>query len=286
MNEILSKFPKEDFYVVFGTSHSAGWCKDDNQIIMPNEKNWTKQFEKLSGVPVLNLAVGGCTAYEMQNMVIDFLYYYKHQPNKCIGAFIEARQSEFFVWIDKKDDINFNKVNLVPDILSGREYTDSSKHTDFLHSVADKENAIHYNKQGDLKDWLNGFIEHQLGGMYNYYDSLYVLYKMTQMLNTYDIKNYSFYWASSDYNDNPDSDYNTDSAQKLVEISEQMDINFIKFDPESEDNFFHNNSAIKAVQQIKGNTWIENNTCSCYHQNEHFHKELAQIINKVIYNDG
>lgn len=280
--EILDNFPKEDFYVVFGTSHSAGWCKDANQIIMPNEKNWTKQFQKLSGVPVLNLSVGGCTSYEMQNMVIDFLYYYKQQSSKCIGAFIEARQAEFYVWVDKKDSIKFNKVNLVPYILSGRDYTDSTKHTDFMHSVADKVNVIHDNSQGDLKDWLNGFVEHQLGGMYPYYDSLYVLYKITQMLNTYNIKNYSFYWASTHYTGSSDSDHNTNSEQKLVEISEQMDINFINFNPDSENSFFHNNSAIRAVAEIRGNTWVKNNQCSCHHHNEHFHKELAQIINKVI----
>ena len=41
--EILDVFPKEDFYVVFGTSHTAGWCERNNERIMSHEHNWCSQ---------------------------------------------------------------------------------------------------------------------------------------------------------------------------------------------------------------------------------------------------
>ena len=31
--EIIDNFPKEDFYVVFGTSFSAGWCDNGSERI-------------------------------------------------------------------------------------------------------------------------------------------------------------------------------------------------------------------------------------------------------------
>lgn len=283
--DILSKFPNDDFYVVFGTSHSAGWCNNGKEILMPKENNWPTQFEKLCGIPVLNLAVGGCTHYEMQNMVIDFLYYYKQQSSKCIGAFIEARQNEYQVWIDKKHATKFDKVKLVPEITTGRDYTDSTEHTSFMYQVASKETAHLYDNYDEIQKWLHDTIEHQLGGMFPYYDSLHVLYNMTKMLNTHDIKNYSFYWVSSDYTDDLESDYNINSTKTIVELSEQMGINFIKFNSSVNYPFFHNNSALRAVADIKGQDWVLRNTCICHHQNEQFHKEFAQIMNKVIHNE-
>ena len=98
--EIIDNFPKEDFYVVFGTSHSAGWCDNGSERIMSREENWPAQLEKMLNKPVFNLAMGGVTPQLMLEIVCDFLYYYSKQNAKCLGAIIEPRAQDYTVLKD------------------------------------------------------------------------------------------------------------------------------------------------------------------------------------------
>lgn len=300
--EILDNFPKEDFYVVFGSSHSAGWC-DNRDIgqgrIMDRHKNWPGQLEKRLGKPVFNLAMGGVMPQTMLEIVCDFAYYYSKQNKKCLGAFIEPRAHDFCVVKDETElQIGFgtfeNSASQI-DVLQhhaialGRDYYTKDTDSNFynIFKLGRQINAGRYNKYKDIdkntENWVLGCVENQFSGAVVYFDCLNILLRMTQVLHSHSIPNYTFYWEPGEpYLDNK-------SKQKKIQhlfyhtMSAYINrgINYVRADNKT---FLHMNSfdIIKMVRNRTGEEFLQENKCKCQHYNENVSKVVADILYEEI----
>ena len=290
--EILDVFPKEDFYVVFGTSHTAGWCERNNERIMSREHNWCSQLSKKLGKPVFNLALGGNTPDIMLEMVSEFVYYYNKQHAKCLGAIIEARAADHSVFFD---DDEFIKTRELKDkhfeiashhaITLGRDYITKNTTSNFYNicNIARQLNGPVATKYKDLTNdqlkWVQKTVEHTMVGAYIHFNCLNKLLRMTQILHAVNIPNYCFYWESEKVEGL--NDHETYNMQKLyystVNAYSQRGLNFINWQKEKplNKNSFH---MLTEIERRNGIEFLNQNECACQHYNEKVSAEAAQIL--------
>ena len=305
--DILDNFPKEDFYVAFGSSHTAGWCDDGTERIMSREKNWPAQLEKKIGKPVFNLGMGGVMPQTMLEIVCDFLYYYKKQNAKCLGAFIEPRAHDFSLVQDKtleflererksfrdKDNPTRNeKAALMHHqaIALGRAYYTKNTLGNYYNvfNLGRQLSAGRHEKYDDIDNgvikWIREVVYYQFMGAHVHFDCLNILLRMTQILGTHSIPNYTFYWECHEPEGETDEDtyniqylyYNT-MAEYI-----KRGINYLKADNELR---LHKRSfdIIKMVQDRTSKEFLDDNMCKCEHYNENVSAVVADILyEKVI----
>jgi len=297
--EILDNFPKENFYVVFGSSHSAGWCDNGQERIMDRHKNWPSRLETLLGKPVFNLAMGSVMPQTMLEIVCDFAFYYTKQNKKCLGAFIEPRSQDFSLVKDQSAD--YLKQAIVGDmkrqidmfqhhaIALGRDYYTKDNVANYYNvfQLARQLNAGRYGKYKNIdkntEDWVLKCVENQFMGGHNYFDCLNILLRMTQVLHSHNIPNYTFYWEEGE----PELEDKTQTKQiqdlyySTMAAYNKRGINYLRADNET---FLHRKSfnIIQMVRNIKGNDFLEENKCKCKHYNTNVSKVIADILYEKI----
>lgn len=295
--EILNVFPKEDFYVVFGTSHSAGWCDNGVERIMPKEKNWPSRLSKKLGKPVFNLAVGGVTPNIMLEIVSEFAYYYSKQNAKCLGAIIEARATDHSVFIDTGDFIKHGSATNENDLMQsmhhaitlGRDYINQNTIACFYNTncIARQVNAASYKKYKDITadqaKWLEKTLEYQMLGGYIHFDCLNKVLRMTQILNSHNIPNHVFHWESEKVEAFEKDDTPTlyGLFYKTVNNYAQRGLNFINWQKEKplSKHSFH---MLTEIERRQGIDFLNQNECACQHHNELVSAEAAQILYEEI----
>jgi len=297
--EILDNFPKEEFYVVFGSSHSAGWCDNGQERIMDRHKNWPTQLEKRLGKPVFNLAMGAVMPQTMLEIVCDFAYYYSKQNKKCLGAFIEPRTYDFCVIKDQSED--YIKDSVVGNmkrqidmfqhhaIALGRDYYTKDNVANFYNvfNIGRQLNAGRYNKYKNLdkhtEDWIMKCVENQFMGGYTHFNCLNLLLRMTQVLHSHSIPNYTFYWEEGEpeFDNKSDSKKIQDLYYNTMSAYINRGINYIRADNET---FLHRKSfsIIQMVRNIVGDDFLEENKCKCQHYNTNISKVIADILYEKI----
>ena len=297
--DILDNFPKEDFYVVFGSSHSAGWCDNGQERLMAREKNWASQLEKKIGKPVFNLAMGGIMPQTMLEIVCDFVYYYTQQDSKCLGAFIEPRPHDYCVvkdvshyFLSKNPTIKQRKLNMFKHqaIALGRDYHTKNNLSCYYNvfQVGRQLNAANHIKYKDIDkhtvNWIRSRVEHEFLGARVHFDCLNILLRMTQVLTSHSIPNYTFYWEV--HEPDLDDDSATERMQQLyystMEEYIKRGINYIRADDEEK---LHKRSfdMLKMVRDRKGEQFMKDNICKCEHYNENVSAVVADILyEKVI----
>ena len=297
--EILDNFPKEDFYVVFGSSHSAGWCDNGQERIMDRHKNWPSRLESLIRKPVFNLAMGAVMPQTMLEIVCDFAYYYTKQNSRCLGAFIEPRTYDFSLVKDRSEE--FLKNDVVGDmqrhlemlqhhaIALGRDYYTKDNISNYYNvfQLGRQINAAQYDKYNNLdrhtKDWVIKCVENQYMGAYTYFDCLNILLRITQILHSHKIPNYTFIWEEGE--PELESKNDTKKMQYLYyhTMSAYIDrgINFLKADNKP---FLHikSFSIIQMVRNITGDDFLKENMCKCQHYNTNVSKVVADILYEKI----
>ena len=296
--EIIDNFPKEDFYVVFGTSHSAGWCDDGTERIMSREKNWPSQLEKMCGKPVFNLSIGGITPQMMLEVVCEFVYYYGKQSSKCLGAFIEPRSADHSVMLDisaeianETQDDKFVRMAKHHAIACGRDYITKDCISNYynIFNVARQLNGARYDKydndlSNDIQKWIKDTVVYQMLGSYLHFDSLNILLRMTQVLHSNGIKNHTFYWETHV----PELDNDKDTKQIQLMYFNAMSsyinrgINYIRCD----DKPYLNKRSFDMIKLIEEKTsydFLQRNYCKCMHYNEQVHKIAAEIIYEKVF---
>ena len=294
--EIIDNFPKEDFYVVFGTSHSAGWCDNGVERIMSREKNWPSQLEKMIGKPVFNLSVGGITPQMMLEIVRDFAYYYSKQNSKCLGAFIEPRAVDHSLMLDISEEVAKypgSKHSIMVKhhaIACGRDYITKDCVSNYYNvfNVARQLNAARYDKYKDLSkdkiNWIKSTVENQMLGSYLHFNCLNLLLRMTQVLHSKNIKNYVFYWESAQ----PSLDDKKQNEKIQLMFYQTMasyitrGINFIRADDKK---YIHKNSfdIVDMILQKTSADFLQSNCCKCMHYNENVSKVAAEIIYEKVF---
>lgn len=291
--EILDNFPKQDFYVVFGTSHSAGWCDNGVERVMSREKNWPTQLEKMCGKPVFNLSIPGVTPQTMLEMVCEFNYYYHKQNAKCLGAFIEPRAADHSIMLDVSHKVvnqthgdKYVRMAKHHVIALGRDYITKDLDSNYynIFNVARQINGANYQKyKGDLPNetikWIKDTVVNQMLGSYLHFDSLNLLLRMTQVLHSSGIENHTFYWETHV----PELDNDNDTKQIQLMYFNAMSsyinrgINYIRCD----DKPYLNKRSFDMIKLIEDKTsyeFLQDNYCKCMHYNEKVHKIAAEII--------
>lgn len=81
--------PKEHFVACFGSSHTFGICKHDDNPILKTSDLWTTHLSNQIGMPVVNLAVVGADYKTQTEIVRDF--FNLPSAKKCTALILESR---------------------------------------------------------------------------------------------------------------------------------------------------------------------------------------------------
>lgn len=289
LEEIIDYIPKNDYFVVFGTSHSEGFCSD-----MPNEELeyqdiWCNKLSKKLNVEVLNLSKAGITNRNILQNMAEYKNLQRKIKSKCIGVIAEVRMGEHVIplqnqtYVNKEDEF-FSQNNLENTYLTGTYPFHGRPLLEDLTQRMDHFTIYNYNTRGMPENYRQ-----TIGDMLNFSDELEFQKFFIKMVDNFfksplnitssynDVflmkemfaDTVPFYWFS----------WNLAARQNIraVELVENMYKNLGLFD-----TMIIELGVQEYLELNYSKDWIKQNRCKCDHDKEPVHEVVCNLVHEKI----
>lgn len=161
-DDIISSFPKKDFILVLGTSHSAGSCQIGDYTKLDKKESWIGVLEQRLQMPIMNLAVPGNHNSTMVHQLQDC--FDLGVMDKCKLIIVEGRlrSKQGHISVDafqpNADPLFGNELNFNRDVVSGKDVGPSETSNTYADSYLLNYSVGGWNKKPDyLKKAIENF---------------------------------------------------------------------------------------------------------------------------------